>query len=66
MTWLKDVQNEKKSQNVFKRREVIAVSRRENATIVMLKSTMWINVESQENHDKLLKWKRNWSNKDRS
>ena len=45
---------------------MIVVSRRENAIIVILKSTTQINVESQENYNKLLKQKRNQSNKDRS
>ena len=64
--WLRDAQSEKKSQNVFKRKKTVAVSRRENATIVTLKNTMQINVESQENHNKLLKWRRNQINEDRS
>ena len=45
---------------------MIVVSRRENATIATLKNITQMNVESQENCNKLLKWKRNQSNKDRS
>ena len=45
---------------------MIAVSRKRNATIVTLKNTTWINVESQENYNKLLEQQRNQSNEDRS
>ena len=42
----KDTQSETKSQNVFKRKKIIAVLRREDAIIVMSKNTTQINVES--------------------
>ena len=45
---------------------MIAVSERENATIVTLKSTTWMNVESQKDCNKLLKWKKDQSNESRS
>ena len=45
---------------------MIAVLRREDATIVTLKSTMQMNVESQRNYNKLLEQKENQSNKSRS
>ena len=57
--WLKDVQSREKNQNIFKRRKTVAVSRRENAIIVILKNITQMNVESQENHNKLLKQKTN-------
>ena len=37
---------------------MIAVSERENTTIVTLRVTTWTNVESQRNHNKLLKQKK--------
>ena len=43
---LKDVQSETRGQNVFKRKKTVAVSRRKDATIVMSKNTMQMNVES--------------------
>ena len=45
---------------------MIAVLRKRNAIIVTLKSTMQVNVESQENYNKLLKWRENQSNESRS
>ena len=62
LTQLRDTQKEKKNQNVFRRKKMIAVSERENATIVTLRITMWTNVESQRNHNKLLKQEKDQSN----
>ena len=45
---------------------MIAMSKKRDATIVTSKNTTQTNVESQRNHNKLLKWERNWSNKSRS
>ena len=45
---------------------MIAASRRENATIVMLKNITQTNAESQRNHNKLLKQRKDQSNKSRS
>ena len=66
LTQFRDAQSEKKSQNVFKRKKTVAASRKRNATIATLKSTMQMNVRSQEDCNKLLEWKENWSNEDRS
>ena len=63
---LRDTQDERKSWDVFKRKKTVAVLRKRSATIVILKNTMQMNAESQENHNKLLKWRKNWSNKSRS
>ena len=45
---------------------MIAVSERENAIIVILKSTTQMNAESQRNCNKLLKQKESQSNKSRN
>ena len=62
LTWFKDAQSETKNQNIFKRKKTVAVLRRENATIVMLKNITQMNVESQRDHNKLLEQKKDWSN----
>ena len=43
---LRDTQGMKKGQDIFRKKETIVVSRKENAIIVMLKSTMQMNAES--------------------
>ena len=62
----RDVQVRRKNQDIFKRKETVAASRKRNATTVTSKDTTQINVESQEDHNKLLRQKRNQNNKDRS
>ena len=66
LTQLNNAQSKTKSQNVFKRKKTVAVSERKNAIIIILKSTMWTNVESQRDYNKLLEWKKDWSNESRS
>ena len=64
--WFKNAQSKTRDQNIFKRKKTVAVLRREDATIVMSKNTMWMNIESQRNYNKLLEWTEDWSNKSRS
>ena len=66
LTQSKDTQSKTKSQNIFKRKRTVTVSERENATIVTLRVTMQMNVESQRDCNRLLKQRKDWSNKSRS
>ena len=60
--WLNDTQSKTKNQNISDRRKTVTVLERENATIVTSRITIQMNVKSQRNHNKLLKWEKDQSN----